>query len=835
MRLSVTIVTGVLLGAILGASAVFCKATVFPERPARPAPENFTEQPSELDAPRSDSGEPNDISAYYGFEAIEIIKFARGIKDLRIADFNGDKRLDIALANNRKARIELLLQKQSIGPAESPGAIDPEDVDVNLLLPPSRFRNESVAVSQRIHCLVCGDLNSDGLVDLAFYGEPRGLYVILQKSGQAEAPRRTSLNWQTRKRMDIEDGLVTPDSLVCADLNNDGRDDLALAGRESVYVILQQADSALAEPVRYRTTSAIRGITAGDLNGDSLADLVIVTKETEKPVHVRFGLPGGQLGPELQFFIEKPFQFKLCNIDGIEGDEILTVDALSQRLACYALADNKSEDADWPILFYPLPLEKDNTNRDLVVGDFDGDGQTDIIVSAPESAELAFYKQVPQMGLSEPVRFPALADIASLSAADIDHDGKAELAVLSVKEKIIGISKFISQERLSFPTPIRITGEPLAMELADVEHDGTIDCVYVSKDTNNVRSLRIACYKPFAGADSAETLLAAWRPTPTVLELKKLSSNPDGIKVLDVDQDGLEDVLIFVKYEAPILVRQVQRGKFELIDSPGVQSSLIKDASLSTTAVADVDGRAGKELLLAQKNFARSLVFARGETWSVVDQYNARSAENAISAVGAFDIEGLISRNRPAILLLDGQKGQLQVLKAADDMTYRFSKSVDVGKWNPASHLKMLFGRFTGRQVSSLLLFDSVKFAILTPPVGGDDLQVLERRFIYDTQIKDGAYGNFSAGDINSDDRADIIMVEYKRHYIEILALGPDYKPTPAMRFKIFEEKSYRAEREIAGSFGVEPHQMEIADVTADGKADLVTLIHDRVIIYPQD
>ena len=44
--------------------------------------------------------------------------------------------------------------------------------------------------------------------------------------------------------------------------------------------------------------------------------------------------------------------------------------------------------------------------------------------------------------------------------------------------------------------------------------------------------------------------------------------------------------------------------------------------------------------LVAQNNFARSLVFSEGKNWSVIDQYNAKSTENKISAVAAFDIDG---------------------------------------------------------------------------------------------------------------------------------------------------------------------------------------------------
>jgi len=833
---SIMVVTIVALAAgVLGPGMVSCQERAMYEQSAKRELSEAGPGQAANDKPQPDGNKAaEELAAYYGFGEMEMIKLETEIRDLRIRDFNRDGRLDIVVANNQKARIEVLLQKESIGPTETAVSVDPGDVDVNLLTGPSRFKSNPVAVSQRIHCLVCGDLNSDGLTDLAFYGEPKGLYVILQKAAQDNDRQPKVLGWRTRKKIDIQDGLMTPDSLVCTDLNNDGRDDLALASREAVYILLQKADGSLGEPVKYPTTSLVRQVASGDLNGDDLTDLVILTTQPDKPVHVRFGLASGQLGPEVQLFMEKPFRFELADVDGQAGDEVLAVDAMSWRLMCYKYSAEKAEEADWPILFYPVPLEQENTNRDLAAGDFDGDKLIDIVVSLPEAAELIFYKQVEGLGLAEPVRFGAFADIASLSAADVDDDGKLELAILSVKEKAIGLTRF-ENERFSFPRPIELKGEPLAMELSDIEHDGRIDCVYISKDSNDVRFLRVASYEKDMAAGGAGGQAGGWLETGSALELAKLSSNPEGIKVVDADQDGLEDVLIFVKYEAALLVRQSGAGRFELIESPKAQSSLIKDASLSSIAVADIDGKAGKELLLARNNFARSLVFAEGQKWSVMDQYNAKSTENRITAVAAFDIEGLTYRDRPAILLLDGQKGRLQILKARDDMTYRLEKELDVGKWNDATHLKMLFGAFTGGGNRNILLFDSEKFAILAPPVAGEAGRGLQRQFIYDTKIKDGAYGNLAAGDINSDDRTDIVMVEYKGNHIEILAMGPACEPMPAMRFKVFEEKSYRRDQRGRASFAAEPREMRIADVTGDGKKDLVTIIHDRIIIYPQD
>jgi len=791
-----------------------------------------------------------DISEYYGFEEIEIIKLDKGIEGLITADFNGDGRNDIAVVNNSKAKIELLIQKEGIGPAEVATIVDPEEVEINLLSPRTRFEKQSIAVAQEIYSFVCGDLNSDGMIDLAFYGAPKGLYVILQKAGDAEPDKTKTINWRTRKKIKIDDGLLTSSALVCADLNNDGANDLALASREAVYIITQKKDGTLSEPVKYPSAARILGLKASDLNGDNINDLILITAEKEKPIHLRFGLETGQLGPEVEFFIEKPSVLDVYDVDGLAGDEILTIDSISRRLSCYKFTAETEKDADWPILFYPLASGKADTKRDLVVADFDGDGLADVTISEPGAAELIFYKQTAGIGLSEPRRFPAFADITNLSVADIDRNGKAEVAVLSVKEKVIGISKF-ENERLTFPKPVEVTGEPVAMELADVDSSGSIDCLYISRNTDDVRFLR-AVYnlaaspapkpvktEPNQPDESVTDFSDEFREEGPALELKKLTSNPEGLKVLDVDQDGLQDVLIFVKYDDPILVRQSEKRQFELIDSPKAQASLIKDASLRSIAAANVDGKVGKEMLLAQKNFARSLVFSEGKRWSIIDQYNAKNKENKISAVAAFNIDADAAAENPTILLLDGLKGQLQILKAGEDGTYRLEKVVDIGKWSEAAHLKMLFTPLTGRGGKSMLLFDSEKFALVTPPSSSNIPQRFEKQFSYETKIKDGEYGNLTAGDINSDGKVDIIMVEYKRgeyqyedYHIEILTLDSESEPIPAMQFRIFEEKTYRGRSRRAPV--IEPRELKIADVTGDGKSDLVTIIHDRIIIYPQ-
>jgi hypothetical protein len=761
----------------------------------------------------------NDLSAYYGFDTIEIIKLKNDIMGLRTADFNKDGRVDIAIANNRDSKIEILIQKEKISSDEDSVVVDPQDMDINALKTPSRFAKQNIAVTQLIYNLVTGDLNSDGMQDLAFYGEPKGLYVILQKASDT-GKKSERLSWQTRKKIDIDDGLATVNGLVCGDLNNDGSDDLALVGRDSVYIILQKEDGSLAEPVKYASMSQILGIDISDLNGDRLNDLVLITNYPEKPLHVRFGLETGQLGPLVEYFIDKPFALEFHDIDGVAGDEILTIDFKGGRLSSYKFTNEIEQITDWPILFYPLPSGEGSDKRDIAVADFDGDDLADIMISDPAAAELIFYKQIPDIGLSQPVRFPAFSEITSISAADIDNDNVFEAGLLSVKEKVIGIAQF-EGERLTFPEPIEISGEPLAMELADVDLDGNIDCVYVSKDDDDKRFLRVI-YK----LEITEDLSSG-------LEIEKLPANPDGLKVVDVDQDGLQDVLIFIKYETPVLIRQVKKQEFVQIDPAQSQMSLIKDASPRTIAVADIDKKEGLELLVAQNNFARSLLFSEQQRWAIVDQYNAKSKENKISAVRVYELDAEPEGN-PEIILLDGQKGKLQILKAGEDKTYRFERELNVSNWSNSDHLKMHHEILGGKSSKSIMLFDGMKFALVIPSTT-NSYGHLDQLFSYETKIKDGKYGNMTIGDINNDGVTDIIMVDFQGNHLEILALDSEVKPVPAMRFKIFEQKSYKEAGRGPGRASVEPRELEIADVTGDGKDDLITVIHDRIIIYPQD
>src|ERR1044071_9265842 len=101
----------------------------------------------------------------------------------------------------------------------------------------------------------------------------------------------------------------------------------------------------------------------------------------------------------------------------------------------------------------------------------------------------------------------------------------------------------------------------------------------------------------------------------------------------------------------------------------------------------------------------------------------------------------------------------------------------------------------------------------------------------YETPIKDGYLHDVVSGDLNNDGRKDLVFLETTKNQLDIVTFEPPHQLVPASRWPVFEERTFRGRR----SELPEPREALIADVTGDGKNDLVVLVHDRILVYPQE
>ena len=101
----------------------------------------------------------------------------------------------------------------------------------------------------------------------------------------------------------------------------------------------------------------------------------------------------------------------------------------------------------------------------------------------------------------------------------------------------------------------------------------------------------------------------------------------------------------------------------------------------------------------------------------------------------------------------------------------------------------------------------------------------------YETPTKDGRLNDVVSGDLNQDGRKDLVFLETAKNYLELVIFDRSGQLVPANRWQVFEERTFRGRR----SDQPEPREAMILDVTGDKKNDLVIIVHDRILVYPQE
>jgi 6-phosphogluconolactonase (cycloisomerase 2 family) len=183
-----------------------------------------------------------------------------------VADLNGDGKLDIAVANYSDSTVSVL-------PGNGDGTFGTQ---VTL----------ATGANTNPHDVVAADLNSDGKVDLATANNNGTVSVLLNQGTPGAALSAGSF----AAAASYSAGGSYSYHLVAADLNGDGKLDLAVADYSSsrVGVLLGNGDGTFLPAAAYTVTNP-GGIAAGDFNGDGITDLAATTDTGSGSVTVLLG------------------------------------------------------------------------------------------------------------------------------------------------------------------------------------------------------------------------------------------------------------------------------------------------------------------------------------------------------------------------------------------------------------------------------------------------------------------------------------------------------------------------------------------------------------------
>ena len=119
-----------------------------------------------------------------------------------------------------------------------------------------------------------------------------------------------------------------------------------------------------------------------------------------------------------------------------------------------------------------------------------------------------------------------------------------------------------------------------------------------------------------------------------------------------------------------------------------------------------------------------------------------------------------------------------------------------------------------------------------TAPCSGSSTR-LELVDSYDTDIANCAYYDAFTADMRGDGKPLVVALDRTNHLVEFLAPGASAGKawTSLMHFVLYEINLHFRGRK--GDNNV--REILARDFTGDGKPDLLMLVHDRILLYPQE
>lgn len=737
----------------------------------------------------------------FGFSGPETFPIDQAISQIHGGDIDGDGLNDLIVVNNSRSRINILYNQT--GKTNAARAERSSRREMNELPPDSRFRIDSIASEKRISGSIVADLNNDKKPDLAYYGEPKEMVVQYNLGTNG---------WSFPKRWPIEDGVLSPNAITTGDLNGDQLRDIVLLGENTIYVLFQQKDGALGEPEKIPFSGLVKSVQVLDVDGNGRDDLFLVNWDTPNPIRFRLQNKASQLGPEIQFAMPPIRSYWADDLDGDHRTEVITIAQNSGRaaIANFTVTNGEALSSDFAIgQFQIMPLAKTTkARRGTAFADVNGDSLPDLIVAEPESGQLTIHLQNKDGSFAAAKTFSTLTGISDISVGD--WEGKRSIFLLSGDERAIGITRLDSQGKAAFPTMLPVEGKPLAMALNSPAGATSELAVVLDQDGNRVLATHTGDGKP-----RTQKLAEAFK------------SNPSSMAWHDVNQDGTPDLVLLVPYEK-IKILIGRPGKdFEETDVQAPGGSL-EEPWMST---ADIDGDGKTELLLPQRNFLRAVVLkadagdATNRTWSftVKDQING-SANNS-RLIGATSV-----RNGKApvhsLFLFDAEKKVVTLSERNTNGAWQVVRNISI----PFTEFNALTPLVLGGSPANAVGFIGLN-AVAWLPLSGAAWQFTELDG-YETPIKDARLNDVVSGDLNQDSRKDLVFLETAKNHLDVVIYGKERKLVPANRWAVFEERSFRGRR---GGDTQEPREALIRDFTGDGKNDLAIIVHDRILVYPQE
>lgn len=494
-----------------------------------------------------------------------------------VVDINADGKPDIITANANDNTVSVLLNNTP------PGATTPT------------FAAQQVfAVGSEPWAVAAIDINGDGLPDLVSANEFDNTISVLINTtprGSATASFQSQQVFATGS---------DPVSIAIADLNADGKPDIAVAnfasGNISVLINSTQLGAMSASLLPQKTFSTGTNplsVVAGDINSDGMSDLVVANYGVDSiSVLPNVSTPGST---DVNFSAAQSFASgshpRAVAVGDVNGDGKPDIAVANSGDSDVSVFVNSTAAGDATInLVGQKTFATDQSPSSVVFSDVNGDGKPDLLVANAVSTVSVLRNETSPGTLvadfSDRLTLIASGTPAAIASADLNGDGRIDVVAANYNDINVSVflnaaSSAVANAVLDQPNVIPAGSSAFEVGVADLNLDGKPDLIVGNYGSNAVTVL----LNQTTAGDSATTFADG--------QSFATGSYPYHVIPVDVNGDGKIDLVSGNKSDGTvsILLNTTPPGAATLSFAPQAIFQASNNVFAMTTADINGDGK----------------------------------------------------------------------------------------------------------------------------------------------------------------------------------------------------------------------------------------------------
>jgi len=327
---------------------------------------------------------------------------------LATGDFNGDGKLDIAVANGNTQSVQILL-------GNGDGTFSTG----------SSFSVGSSPASQPTS-IVVGDFNEDGKQDIAVGVSPDSIIEVFAGDGTGNFSLVNTIT-----------SVINPVSLAVSDFNQDGFLDLAVAnGQDNTVTVFLGRGNGSFWITSTPPATALSGpaqIIVSDFNNDGIADLMIVNSKNDT-ITTLPGRGDGTWGKVAAPLLLTSAPTAVAAAD-FNGDGKMDIAVVSQAGNNVTVFFGNGNNTFQPGVAYPTGTGPDS----VVVGDVNGDGVLDLVTADSTAGTVSILLGVTGGTFGTATDFTTGGGSQSIVIGDFNNNGKLDFATADATANVVTI------------------------------------------------------------------------------------------------------------------------------------------------------------------------------------------------------------------------------------------------------------------------------------------------------------------------------------------------------------------------------------------------------------